>query len=395
VFAGGCALEAAEEVADADLDSLQSLVEKSLVRFTNERYWMLETIREYAVARLEESDDAERIRGNHAEHILELAEQADIGYFGREQGLWFDRLGAEQDNIRAALAWAAEQPTETAVRLCGLLGFFWFVRGQWREAQAWCDRAAARPRAAPLDVSARAMEVQGLFLALLGDPEAGIALADRAVETWRALGDPRRLGQSLVIRQMVAPTVEETEAACREAIAVARSCGDEAVLGISLTNSADLALKRGEFDAARAFAQESAEVLARSGDDFNRSGALANGASAALMQGDVDAAASGYADALELAQRLQAVEVVAWAISGLAAVAVRRGDPDRAVQLTGAADALLTAHGIPELGDFEDKLRDETIASAGAALGDHAVAEQLERGLALTADEAVELALAD
>ena len=62
VFAGGCTLEAAEEVADADLDTLQSLVEKSLVRHTEERFWMLETIREFALRRLEDSGDGGRLR---------------------------------------------------------------------------------------------------------------------------------------------------------------------------------------------------------------------------------------------------------------------------------------------------------------------------------------------
>lgn len=77
VFAGGCRLEAAEEVAEADLETLQSLVEKSLVRHTGERYWMLETIREYAVERLEETGEREELRRLHAEFYVFLAEDAE------------------------------------------------------------------------------------------------------------------------------------------------------------------------------------------------------------------------------------------------------------------------------------------------------------------------------
>jgi predicted ATPase len=66
VFAGGCTLEAAEEVADADLDTLQSLVEKSLLRYSNERFWMLETIREYAGERLNAAGLARSARQRHA-----------------------------------------------------------------------------------------------------------------------------------------------------------------------------------------------------------------------------------------------------------------------------------------------------------------------------------------
>jgi tetratricopeptide (TPR) repeat protein len=187
----------------------------------------------------------------------------------------------------------------------------------------------------------------------------------------------------------------QNEAVCREAIAVARSCGDDVVLGISLTNAAELALRRGEYHEARAFARESAEVLERTGDDFNRAGALANGASAALELGDLDAAAAGYAEALVLARALQAAQVIApWAFDGLAAVAVRRGEADRAARLTGAADALLAESGVSRGGAFEERLRERTLADARAALGADALAGELDRGGSLTADEAAEYALA-
>ena len=78
VFVGGSALEAAEAVCEADLDALQSLVDKNLVRHTNDRFWMLETIREYATERLEKSGEAEELRGRHAEFFLALAESAHV-----------------------------------------------------------------------------------------------------------------------------------------------------------------------------------------------------------------------------------------------------------------------------------------------------------------------------
>ena len=78
VFAGGCTLQAAEEVADVDLDTLQSLVDKSLLRFTDGRYWMLETIREYAAERLESDLELEGLQRAHAEHYLRLAESAEL-----------------------------------------------------------------------------------------------------------------------------------------------------------------------------------------------------------------------------------------------------------------------------------------------------------------------------
>ena len=106
VFAGGCTLEAAEEVAGASLDTLQSLVEKSLVRFT-ERYWMLETIREYAWERLAGADDGIESERRHSEFFIGLAARADALRVGGGTA-WLDVLGREQNNFRAVFARLAQ-----------------------------------------------------------------------------------------------------------------------------------------------------------------------------------------------------------------------------------------------------------------------------------------------
>jgi len=99
VFAGGCTLKAAQEVADADLDALQSLVEKSLVRHTEERFWMLETIREFALERFEQAGAAEELRRRRSAYFLELAELAKPELRGPSSSVWLDRLEAEHDNV--------------------------------------------------------------------------------------------------------------------------------------------------------------------------------------------------------------------------------------------------------------------------------------------------------
>src|SRR5437773_4322221 len=92
VFAGGCTFEAAEEIVDADVDLLQSLVDKSLVRKTGGRLWMLETIGELARERLHASDEAEEIGRRHADWFLALAERAEPALKGADQGPWLQRL---------------------------------------------------------------------------------------------------------------------------------------------------------------------------------------------------------------------------------------------------------------------------------------------------------------
>ncbi|MGH2794565.1 MAG: ATP-binding protein, partial [Actinomycetota bacterium] len=122
VFGGGCSLDAAAAVAGADLDALQSLVEKSLMRHTDERFWMLETIRTYAVDRLEQTGEAEQIRHRHAEYYLAIAEQDAPYLTGTTPKWWLDRQENEHDNLRAAYDWLESTGrTQAVLRLAGAL----------------------------------------------------------------------------------------------------------------------------------------------------------------------------------------------------------------------------------------------------------------------------------
>src|SRR5437870_7361552 len=113
VFRGGCTLEAAEQVADADLDVLQALGDKSVLRHSDERFWMLETIREYAAEQLEESGEAENVGRVFAEHYVALAEEAYPNLRG-DPKQWLDRLEAEHDNLRAASTGSKRMATRSS-----------------------------------------------------------------------------------------------------------------------------------------------------------------------------------------------------------------------------------------------------------------------------------------
>ena len=108
VFAAGCTLAATEEVAGADIDTLQSLVEKSLLRFSNERYWMLETIREYAADRLQTEPEASETSERHTRFYTELSKSAHTELRGPSQAEWLERLDPELENLRTAIRWAQD-----------------------------------------------------------------------------------------------------------------------------------------------------------------------------------------------------------------------------------------------------------------------------------------------
>jgi predicted ATPase/class 3 adenylate cyclase len=145
VFAGGCTLEAAEQVIDADIDTLQSLVDKSLVRHSGGRFWMLETIREYAVERLDESREAATIRRGQAEFFVALAEELELSSRTGDQPALFERLSADNANLRQAVEWARDSgDVELELRLVTALWAYWFARGYVSEGRRWLEDALAR-----------------------------------------------------------------------------------------------------------------------------------------------------------------------------------------------------------------------------------------------------------
>ena len=179
LFAGGCTLETADDVCEADLETLQSLVDKSLVRVREgDRFWMLETIREYASQRLEESPAADDLRLRHADHFLALAEEAAPSLVGTGSHTeWLDQLEREHDNLRAAMDWlAASGENEPALRLAAALWRFWDMKGHLMEGRR---RLANALRADEHPTAARAKALSGA---------ADMALTNGDVTTGRLLG---------------------------------------------------------------------------------------------------------------------------------------------------------------------------------------------------------------
>src|SRR5262249_19313589 len=130
------------------LDGLQLLLDKSLLYEREDsdgepRFMMLETIREYALERLEISREAATVRRRHADYYLALAEIAEPNLQRAEQVAWLDRLAAEIDNLRAALTWSrtAADAADLELRLAGALWLFWGLRGYLSEGRAWLARA--------------------------------------------------------------------------------------------------------------------------------------------------------------------------------------------------------------------------------------------------------------
>jgi tetratricopeptide (TPR) repeat protein len=191
VFAGGFTLDAAEDVCAADLETLSSLVDKSLVRSSDDRFWMLETIREYATERLGDSGEVHALDRRHGKYFLALVEESEPHLRTPAIGPaeWVERLDREHDNIRAALdRLEGTAETQLALRLAGAVWWFWDTRNHVAEGRRRlegllrADERPTMPRAkALIGASAIAMSA--------GDVAAARGWAEQALRLNRELRD--------------------------------------------------------------------------------------------------------------------------------------------------------------------------------------------------------------
>jgi hypothetical protein len=199
VFRGSFTLEAAEAVCNADLDALESLVVKSLVRrWGSGRLGLLDTIREYALERLEESPEAGDVRRRHAEFFLAVAESAKLN--AAAGGARLDIANAEQDNIRAALAWAlASRDATFGLALVTAMDGFWVAHDP-REGMRWFSELLALPEAegAPPELRAQALRAYGGSTDIVGDDEAARRLYEQSFDLFEQLDDERAMATLLI-----------------------------------------------------------------------------------------------------------------------------------------------------------------------------------------------------
>ncbi len=272
-FQAGCTIDAAQDIARANLDALARLRDKSLIARRDERLVMLETVRDYAAERLAERGDADEIHSRHSQYFLMLAEDGEARLDGPDWIAWRRRLDAEIDNFRAAFAWlVAAGRVESALSLASALQPFWRPGGHDREIRAWLNTALSLAddttptgtRARALLASSRGALLASLRSALL-DPEQAERDAAAALELYRQLDDQAGVAESLVslgYRQVCLGRYRQAGALAREALAAASASHDERAIGSALW----LRATAGEgFDEVRSLAQHAVAHFRQSG----------------------------------------------------------------------------------------------------------------------------------
>ncbi len=420
VFAGGWTLEAAEGVCDRDgdlpldmLDGLSSLVDKSLVRQDagadgedgGPRFGMLETVREYGLERLTESDEANAVRREHALYMLNVAEHAAEGLNGTEQASWLARLEAEHGNLREALRWAladkddGAQPSvgtvdevvphgsahlDTGLRLAGALWQFWRLRGYLSEGRTWLERLLARDgddgggNGAARDslVRARACNRAGALAYAQGDYARAVWWFERSLAIYRA--NSNASGIAAIVNNLGAIAYAQGEyaravALQEEGLRLARDIGDPRDIAISLSNLADATAGLGDNARAVILYGESLDLLRGLEDQWSVAGVLNNLASALLGQHDYRRARERAEESIAIFRALDSKAGSVYALTTAGAVALALSDYGRAAELFGESLPL-----VRELGDKTNMaVCLEGMAAVAAADGQAARAARL------------------
>jgi predicted ATPase len=456
VFAGGVSLEGVNAVfgggeSELDpLDGLSSLVDKSLVvvRALNEAtpwYSMLETIREFALEKLDEAGEGEVARRRHAEFLSDIITQRvePLLLVPSERDTWMARTERGQDNVRAALTWSlsAEGDLTTGVAIIGGLGWFWLLTGRATESLVWCEAVLKRRAAGDNSVAwAQVLHAAALALWQRGEIAQASAREEEAVAIFRTAGDSRWLSYGLALLARVrtfearleearllleeARTVwhgvantygqifgayllyylgvtallqgheEEARVQLEESLAEVVAAHDDLGRGVMLGALGLLAARRGQHAEARSRFNEGLPLLrASSGDQWDLALLLLNAGLEAVQAGTPESGTL-LVEALRVWSELGVVSGAGLALAGLGEVVAARGAPVLAGGLLGAAQTLLApADALLRVVVPYDLT--SSVATARAAGDRQAFDRGLAQGRGWTFDRAVEAGLGE
>jgi DNA-binding CsgD family transcriptional regulator len=333
------------------------LVANSLVRRTDNlegdsRYTMLETVREFGVERLQQSDEASIIHQRHAEYFLAFAERAEAKLNTGEREDWLDRLESEQGNLHSALEWALElEDAETAAGLSGSLLPFWQFRFYSGVGRDLVQRALAFGKDVSAPVMRKAVYCAGTLAYMHGEQAEAERLFADVLVRYREADDPGMTGRVELALGRLAWDDDDLDTArgwFDSAKLRFERCGDKVGLAHSLHGLGLVAWKDGDYPRAEAFLRDALRMWQSLGFSWELAqcipGHLADVARAA---GNLTEAMTLYQECLSLNWDRQDLENVSWSLAGLALIAATDGREEQAVRLMGLADHFENITGAP------------------------------------------------
>ncbi len=448
LFPGGWTMGSAVEVCADEwleewdiLDQVGSLVDKSLVVAETcgpePRYRMLESTREYALERLEQSGERGIVARKQAEYFLHFAQRADNAWPEVPASSWIAPLIAELDNFRSALSWCISQRNDLqlGIRLFDSLEAFWWD-AQPVEGRRWIDELSSLPHVQEVSIDSGRYWLTSASVALtIAQEKRALDAADRALNVYRYLADERGAAAALRCRGTALirlRQLDEGEASITQALQVFRATGNHRLTALALRNLATAPVLRGDMETAAALYREALTLsqslqdergiqiisgnlgeieahagnfeqalvhgrealeIARTRRDWVTACTLLVNVTAYLFALErFDDARSAARDALDLALEIQSEFHFAVAVQHLAAVTAMSGDASRAARLIGFADE---AYARLEISREPTELREyeRIMVVLGERLAAKDLIENLRIGASLTNDHAKSEAL--
>ena len=341
VFSGGWNLEAAEQVAGAGLDTLQSLVEKSLVRFAAERYSLLETIREFALEQLEEAGGLEEAQGRHFDVFYALVESADTSAEA-DYGRWPQLLLPEQENLRAALDWATTAgELVRATELMVMLENFWVTTDPFEGVRRYDE--LLRDADLPDRLRARALRACAGSLFLGGEYERSHRLNEESLTLFRSLGDEE--GQAVLLHRLGISTLvherdfEQARELFDESLRLHRRAGSARGEAEVTGGLGYVAREEGDIAAALELFGTAAERAEEVGFTWWQVGMLQAHVECLILLGRLDEAEAAAEEGLRLAREIGDRQSSLFGVVLHAWIAAEQEDAARAGLLWGAVEA--------------------------------------------------------
>jgi predicted ATPase/DNA-binding CsgD family transcriptional regulator/DNA-binding XRE family transcriptional regulator len=293
------------------------------------RFAMLETLRSFAAARLDETGEGPRLRRAHAAHFAQLAAGSEAGMAGPDMARWTTRLEAASADLDVALAWADEADTDLGLAMSAALWRWWLVSGRLAAGRAWLATFLARAGQRRDELAGRALCSAAVLAAENGDYAAAIRQGQQALAVFEPLGQREPMAHAATVVGSAHRYLGDRAAARRSfqaAMDLRASAGDRRGVSVALNNMALLEVDDGELTRARELFERALVIKRQLGEQRSLAIGLANLADLLIRTGAWEPARQALAEAAELAEGIGNPQLIGTLRCSQGNLAVRERD---------------------------------------------------------------------
>ena len=396
---GGGTLEAIEALCpgageDDPVVLLEGLLDHSLLRFEDDRFVMLEVVREYALERLQASGQLEDVFALHREYYATHAERVAVDLRGSRQLQALEQLDREEANLRAVCDRALERHDAATVgRINWALSLYWMVRAKFKEAERLVESALKLQPAPDATTRTRLLTLWGALASWLARYEVAVKRLEQSLESAANADDPEATMLALIVLGLSLDglgRMDEATERLERALEVSRQRGEIWSETFVLARLGQNAIGKGNLERAAALFDQSLSLARQFKLHMSEVIALQSSVFLLLRRGDVRGAATRLRRARQLSLELHYLDALAWDIEASAGVAFKRGENELGVRLFGAAEGQRLAMGSRTWMEVRNALADD-LEVARTRLGDERFEQIRREGAALRLEQALQI----